>query len=100
MQINDKLYRSIGKFQSIVVPKGQAMEMAKKLPAMHFKIIETPVRQIHKRIAKHLEARLAQMDPVERAKKQKQLERNHQIAKQGTAANNLLTNAVNTIELQ
>lgn len=99
MEAADKIYKSIGKFQSVVVPQGETLKMARKMPGVHFKIIETPVRQIHKRIAKHIEEKLALMDPVERLKKEKQLERNHELLKTGTKSSNLMTNAISTIEL-
>jgi hypothetical protein len=46
-----------------------------------------------------LEEKLAILDPEQRIKREKQMERNRQTAKAGTAQNTMLKNCVNTIEL-
>lgn len=60
----ENFYTQIGKLKAVVIPTGQYLTLSQELPAPQFKIIETPVRQIHKRIAKHLEEKLALLNPV------------------------------------
>lgn len=43
-QLIESLYSKIAEIKSVVVPRQDYLKIAKQLPHMHFRIIETPVR--------------------------------------------------------
>jgi hypothetical protein len=67
---------------------------------MHFHIIETPVRQMHKKLAIHLEAKLAKMEPGDRVKKEEELVRNKKAKQEKSQGTSFHTTCSSTVELQ